>query len=123
MWSKNLFDTEGIVREFYSSCFNAETKCDLRSPDDTDGESVQPRVEALLHNITDQLETWVSHGFSEIITAQDVRALFTIPIYMPIPFFERPSSALAALLKGNFHRNSPRCAKGYSSSSRSLLHR
>ena len=102
MWSKNLFDAEVAVDYFFETCYAAGNSCPLRSSKDTSGRSIQDRVAKFLDEISERPGIWVDEGFSEVITAQAIRALFLIPLYKPIPNFEQLSNSLKNVLEGNY---------------------
>ena len=102
LWRKNLFDTEAVVDDFYSACYRADSQCALRAYKDANSHSIRARVESFIDDISQRPSTWTQRGFSEVITAPDIRGMFVIPAYIPVNLFLQLASRLNAVLQGNY---------------------
>lgn len=103
MWSMNLQDTEAVVANFYDSCYAAgSTACPLRQSHDSDGQDIKSRLDAFLDTVSRQPIALVESGFAEVITVQDIRNMFQLPLYMPVLLYQSLAKTLAAVLQGNY---------------------
>ncbi|KAJ0119708.1 hypothetical protein J7T55_013911 [Diaporthe amygdali] len=105
-WLNNLLDTEKIVDYFYGTCFDGTENCPLWESGDKSSDDIRSRVDKLISDVDQNPISLVqSDGSSNlrVITGNDIRQVFILPLYAPLPFgFTYLATALAHALKGNY---------------------
>ncbi|KAI0113867.1 alpha/beta-hydrolase [Hypoxylon sp. NC0597] len=101
-WAKNLQDTLKVYAIFWSTCFEAGSKCPLYQANDTSPDDIRRRVEAFLDDLdTSPAQVVLSSSIEEITRADAIFLIFEA-LYTPLQFFPTAATILSEAMAGNF---------------------
>ncbi|KAI1098624.1 alpha/beta-hydrolase [Jackrogersella minutella] len=100
-WSTNLQDTDKDYATFWSTCFDAGSKCALYQSNDTSADDIRTRFDAWLDELNESPAPYISGSNIEAITRTDVINYVFGGLYEPLQYFPSGAAILAGAMQGN----------------------